>query len=118
MDKNYTVWASKENENTIHWGVQFTRGKYKEVVVEVLEFTSKDHQDGDTLGDILDEEQKINLSIEYQVIHNPDKLTREDFEAEEFVNMVSEAIGQIIKDTKEDYDKQNRILDIEESDQR
>ena len=118
MNKIYKVWAFNESPEINHWGVQFTDGKYNGVVVEVLEFTSKDHHDGDTLGDILEEDAKVNLGIEFQVIHNPDNLKQEDFQSEEFTELFSNTIGQVIKEIKEGYDKQDRILDIEESDQR
>ena len=118
MNNSYKVWAFNEAPEINHWGVQFTDGKYKGVVVEVLEFTSKDHQDGDTLGDLLEEDAKVNLGIEFQVIHNPENLNVKEFESEEFTELFSQTIGQVIKDIKDNHDKQDRILDIEESDQR
>lgn len=118
MNKIYKVWTFNESPEVNHWGIQFTEGKYKDVVVEVLEFTSKDHQDGDQLGDLLDTNAEVNLGIEYQVIHNPQELNVKEFESEEFTKLFSDTIGQVIKEIKESYDKQDRILDIEESDQR
>jgi hypothetical protein len=118
MNKKYRVWTHNDKNNVNRWGVHIIDGKFKDVVVEILTFTSNDHEDGSTLGDLLESNTQVNLSIEFQVIHNPNNIGVDEFENKQFYQFVSDILTEVIKETKEIYDKQNRILNIEESDLR
>lgn len=118
MNKNYRVWTHNDSNGVNRWGIHVVEGKFKGVVVEILTFTSSDYEDGSTLGDLLEQNTQVNLSIEFQVIHNPNNLGIDEFENKQFYQFVSDILTEVIKETKETYDKQNRILDIEESDLR
>ena len=115
-EKNYKIWLSKESDEIMHWGITFIEGEFKDVFVEVMNFTSPDFHDGETLGDVLDVDDMVNLSIEYGILHKPDDMPMEVLETDHFKNTFDEAITEVIKDTSKGYHDQNRNVDIIEPD--
>ena len=114
--KEYEVCAFNESPEINHWGIRFIDGEFNGVVVEVLNFTSPDFEDGDTLGEIMDNSPQVNLSIEYGILHKPDDMPMEVLETDHFKNTFDEAITEVIKDTSKGYHDQNRNVDIIEPD--
>lgn len=114
--KEYKVWAFNESSEVNHWGIHFTEGEFKGVVVEVLNFSSPDFEDGDTLGELLDNSPQVNLSIEYGIVHAPDDFPLDILRTDHFKNTFDEAITEVIKDTAKGYHDQNRNVDIIEPD--
>jgi hypothetical protein len=104
-NNDYKIWAC--NDGTLsHWGVHFVDGEFKGTIVEVLNFGSKDFNDGDTLCDLLEiSEGEINLIVEYGVLHKPDDISLDLLMSEEFGKYFSVIIGDIVKETAENYDK-------------
>ncbi len=115
-NKEYEVWAFNETPEINHWGIRFIDGEFAGVVVEVLNFSSPDFNDGDTLGEVLDNSPQVNLSIEYGILHTPDDLPMEVLRTEHFKNTFDLAITEVIKDTSKGYHDQNRSVDIIELD--
>ena len=115
-NNEYKVWAFNETPEINHWGIQFTDGEFKGVVVEVLNFTSPDFEDGDTLGEVLDNSPQVNLSIEYGILHTPDNFPLEILRTDHFKNIFDQVITEVIKDTAKGYHDQNRNIDIIEPD--
>lgn len=115
-NKEYKVWAFNESPEINHWGIQFIDGEFKGVVVEVLNFSSPDYEDGDTLGDVLDDSKPVNLSIEYGVVHVPDDFPLDVLRTDHFKQVFDEAITEVIKDTAKGYHDQDRNVDIIELD--
>ena len=115
-NKEYEVWAFNESPEINHWGIRFIDGEFNGVVVEVLNFTSPDFEDGDTLGEIIDNSTQVNLSIEYGILHKPDDMPMEVLETDHFKNTFDEAITEVIKDTAKGYHDQDRNVDTIELD--
>ena len=115
-NNQYKVWAFNESPEINHWGIHFTDGEFNGVVVEVVNFTSPDFEDGDNLGEILDSSEQVNLSIEFSVIHTPDDFPIEILRTDHFKQTFDEAITEVIKDTAKGYHDQNRNVDIIEPD--
>ena len=115
-NNEYKVWAFNETPEINHWGIQFTDGEFKGVVVEVLNFSSPDFEDGDTLGEVLDNSPQVNLSIEYGILHTPDNFPLEILRTDHFKNIFDQVITEVIKDTAKGYHDQNRNIDIIEPD--
>jgi hypothetical protein len=116
-NKNYKVWMSKESPEIMHWGITFIEGEYKDVFVEVLNFTSPDFEHEETLGEVLELGDKVNLSIEYGILHKPEDMPIEVLETDHFKTTFDEAITEVIQDTaKKGQHDQNRNVDIIEPD--
>ena len=112
MDKIYKLWVSPESQELVHWGVQIIDGEYKGVVVEIINFTSPDYNDGDSLGDILDDEAEVNLSVEFQVIHHPEDFDRDKFSKKEFADSISDILNQVLRDIKDKYSVDNNDIKV------
>ena len=112
----YKVWAFNESPEINHWGIHFTDGEFNGVVVEVLNFTSPDFEDGDTLGEIMDNSPQVNLSIEYGIVHLPYDFPLYILRTDHFKNTFDEAITEVIKDTAKGYHDQDRNVDTIELD--
>ena len=115
-NKEYEVWAFNESPEINHWGIRFIDGEFNGVVVEVLNFTSPDFKDGDTLGEIIDNSPQVNLSIEYGIVHVPDDFPLDILRTDHFKNTFDEAITEVIKDTAKGYHDQDRNVDTIELD--
>lgn len=115
-NKEYEVWAFNESPEINHWGIRFIDGEFNGVVVEVLNFTSPDFEDGDTLGEIIDNSPQVNLSIEYGIVHVPDDFPLDILRTDHFKNTFDEAITEVIKDTAKGYHDQDRNVDTIELD--
>jgi hypothetical protein len=68
------------------------------------------------LGEVLDNSEQVNLSIEFSVIHTPDDFPIEILRTDYFKQVFDEAITEVIKDTAKGYHDQNRNVDIIEPD--
>ena len=115
-NKEYEVWSFNESPEINHWGIRFIDGEFNGVVVEVLNFTSPDFEDGDTLGEIIDNSPQVNLSIEYGIVHVPDDFPLDILRTDHFKNTFDEAITEVIKDTAKGYHDQDRNVDTIELD--
>ena len=115
-NKEYEVWSFNESPEINHWGIRFIDGEFNGVVVEVLNFTSPDFEDGDTLGEIMDNSPQVNLSIEYGIVHVPDDFPLDILRTDHFKNTFDEAITEVIKDTAKGYHDQDRNVDTIELD--
>jgi len=115
-NNQYEVWAFNESPEINHWGIRFIDGEFNGVVVEVTNFTSPDYEDGEELGEVLDNSEQVNLSIEFSVIHTPDDFPLEILRTDYFKQVFDEAITEVIKDTAKGYHDQNRNVDIIEPD--
>jgi len=115
-NNQYEVWAFNESPEINHWGIRFIDGEFNGVVVEVTNFTSPDYEDGEELGEVLDNSEQVNLSIEFSVIHTPDDFPIEILRTDYFKQVFDEAITEVIKDTAKGYHDQNRNVDIIEPD--
>jgi hypothetical protein len=115
-NKQYELWAFSESPEINHWGIRFIDGEFKGVVVEVTNFSSPDYEDGDKLGDVLDNSEQVNLSIEFNVIHAPEDFPLHTLSTDHFKQTFDEAITEVIKDTAKGYHDQNRNVDIIEPD--
>ena len=115
-NKTYKVWTFNESPEINHWGIHFTEGEFEGVVVEVLDFSSPDYKDGDTLGDLMDLNQQVNLKIEYGIVHVPDNFPLDILRTDHFKQTFDEIITEVIKDTAKGYHDQNRNIDTIELD--
>jgi len=115
-NNQYEVWAFNESPEINHWGIRFIDGEFNGVVVEVTNFSSPDYKDGEELGEVLDNSEQVNLSIEFSVIHTPDDFPLEILRTDYFKQVFDEAITEVIKDTAKGYHDQNRNVDIIEPD--
>jgi len=115
-NNQYEVWAFNESPEINHWGIRFIDGEFNGVVVEVTNFSSPDYEDGEELGEVLDNSEQVNLSIEFSVIHTPDDFPLEILRTDYFKQVFDEAITEVIKDTAKGYHDQNRNVDIIEPD--
>ena len=115
-NNQYEVWAFNESAEINHWGIRFIDGEFNGVVVEVLNFTSPDFEDGDTLGEIMDNSPQVNLSIEYGIVHVPDDFPLDILRTDHFKKTFDEAITEVIKDTAKGYHDQDRNVDTIELD--
>jgi len=115
-NNQYEVWAFNESPEINHWGIRFIDGEFNGVVVEVTNFSSPDYEDGEELGEVLDNSEQVNLSIEFSVIHTPDDFPIEILRTDYFKQVFDEAITEVIKDTAKGYHDQNRNVDIIEPD--
>ena len=115
-NKEYEVWAFNESPEINHWGIRFIDGEFNGVVVEVLNFTSPDFEDGDTLGEIIDNSPQVNLSIEYGIVHVPDDFPLDILRTDHFKKTFDEVITEVIKDTAKGYHDQDRNVDTIELD--
>ena len=115
-NKEYEVWAFNESPEINHWGIRFIDGEFNGVVVEVLNFTSPDFEDGDTLGEIIDNSPQVNLCIEYGIVHVPDDFPLDILRTDHFKKTFDEAITEVIKDTAKGYHDQDRNVDTIELD--
>jgi len=112
----YGLCSFNESPEINHWGIRFIDGEFNGVVVEVTNFTSPDYEDGEELGEVLDNSEQVNLSIEFSVIHTPDDFPLEILRTDYFKQVFDEAITEVIKDTAKGYHDQNRNVDIIEPD--
>lgn len=111
----FKLWTFNESEEINHWGFMIESGDYKGLVVEILNFTSKSHEDGSLLGDLIDD-GPVDVQIEYGVLKKPDNVNEDIFQTKLFEDFVQRTISLIFKQTAKKFNEQNRDNNFKQSD--
>lgn len=82
----YAPWIV---DNT-HWGIEITEGKFKDSVIQIenVEF---------------DEFDKGTMKVDYHLVNTPDSLMKEDYNTQEFYDIMQLTISDILAKAVEDY---------------
>ena len=114
-DSYFKFWTFNESEDINHWGFTIESGDYKGLVVEILNFTSKTHEDGALLGDLLNS-GSVDLQIEYGILKKPDHIDQALFQTKLFEEYIQRTLSLMIKQMAKSYDEQNRDGNPKQSD--
>lgn len=86
LNKLYSPWAVDNSR----WGIEIVEGKYRETVIQIenVEF---------------DETEGNSLKVDYHTINMPDGLIKEDYDTQEFIDIMQVIISDIILTAMNEY---------------
>lgn len=94
----FRPWSVPEKDT---WGIEITQGVFEGTVIQITEVRLIDNSSG-------------NVEMDYHRIHTPAHLSETDFQGDNFSNVMSDIINQILLEAVQEYE-QNRNNDTQKS---
>lgn len=86
----YAPWSV----DNAHWGIEIVEGKFKDSVIQIenVEF---------------DEQDTSSLKVDYHTINMPETLVKEDYNTQEFYDIMQLVLSDIISKAVEEHRQSN-----------
>jgi hypothetical protein len=88
----YEPWAI-DNDKVNLWGVKIKEGKFDGAIVSINEFKLADDESGEA-------------TLDFNFIQKPENLTTEELDSQDFTNVMSEIINDVIRKAILDYENE------------
>lgn len=98
----YEPWAIENDKGSL-WGVKIKEGKYNNTIVSINEFKLVDDSSGEA-------------TLDFNFIQKPEGVTDSELNSEEFTEIMSQVINDILNRAIENYENEHGSINSPESD--